>query len=81
MKRALNNDKSWDGCWDELGAIADNLHSPPPPPPPPQPTREQMEEALQHLIDMYGARVAGELTDEHLQTLQSGIAHYCEVQP
>jgi hypothetical protein len=40
-----------------------------------------MEEALQHLIDMYGARVAGESTDEHLQTLNAGIAHYCEVQP
>jgi hypothetical protein len=61
----------------DLSRIADNLHAPPPPPP----TREQMEEALQHLIDMYGARVAGESTDEHLQTLQSGIAHYCEVQP
>jgi len=33
MKRALDNDKSWDECWDELQAIADNLHSPPPPPP------------------------------------------------
>ncbi len=63
--------------WDRLGYIADNLHAPPPPPP----TRKQMEEALQHLIDMYGARVAGESTDEHLQTLQAGIAHYCEVQP
>ena len=61
----------------DLSRIADNLHAPPPPPP----TREQMEEALQHLIDMYGARVAGESTDEHLQTLQAGIAHYCEVQP
>ena len=61
--------------WDRLGAIADNLHDLPPPPP----TREQMEEALQHLIDMHGARVAGESTDEHLQTLRAGIAHYCKV--
>jgi len=63
--------------WDRLGAIANNLHALPPPPP----TREQMEEALQHLIDMYGARVAGESTDEHLQTLRAGIAHHCKVQP
>jgi hypothetical protein len=40
-----------------------------------------MEEALQHLIDMYGARVAGESTDELLQTLRAGIAHHCKVQP
>jgi hypothetical protein len=32
MAQALDNDKSWDGCWDELKAIADNLHSPLPPP-------------------------------------------------
>ena len=30
MKRVLDDDKSWDECWDELEAIADNLHSPPP---------------------------------------------------
>jgi len=60
-----------------LNCIADDLHALPPVPP----TREQMEEALQHLIDMYGARVAGELTDEHLQTLRAGIAHHCKVQP
>jgi hypothetical protein len=59
----------------DLEAIADNLHALPPP------TREQMEEALQHLIDMYGDRVAGESTDEHLQTLRAGIAHHCKVQP
>jgi hypothetical protein len=63
--------------WDRLGAIADNLHAPPPSPP----TREQMEEALQSLIDQYGARVAGEWTDANLQTLSAGIAHYCKVQP
>ena len=61
----------------DLSRIADNLHATPPPPP----TREQMEEALQHLINMYGARVAVESTNEHLQTLQAGIAHYCKVQP
>ena len=33
MKRALDNDKSWNECWDELEAIADNLQSPPPLPP------------------------------------------------
>jgi len=33
MKWALDDDKSWDECWEELEAIADNLHSPPPPPP------------------------------------------------
>ena len=33
MKRALDNDKNWNECWNELEAIADNLHSPPPPPP------------------------------------------------
>ena len=60
---------------DELEAIANNLHNPPPPPP----TREQMEQALQSLIDEYGARVAGEWTDAHLQTLSAGIAHYCFV--
>jgi hypothetical protein len=60
-----------------LNCIADNLHALPPPPP----TREEMEEALQHLIDMYGDRVAGESTDEHLQTLRAGIAHHCKVQP
>jgi hypothetical protein len=64
----------------DLLQIAQNLHDPLPPLPTP-PTREQMEEALQHLIDMYGARVAGELTDEHLQTLRAGIAHHCKVQP
>jgi hypothetical protein len=64
-------------CATELEAIADNLHALPPPPP----TREQMKEALQHLIDMYGDRVAGESTDEHLQTLRAGIAHYRKVQP
>ena len=31
MKQAWNND--WEECWDELKAIADNLHSPQPPPP------------------------------------------------
>lgn len=33
MKGAWDNDKSWDESWDELEAIADNLHSPSPPPP------------------------------------------------
>ena len=61
--------------YESLQAIANNLHSPPPPPP----TREQMEQALQSLIDEYGARVAGEWTDAHLQTLSAGIAHYCFV--
>ena len=60
-----------------LQDIAANLHTPPPP----LPTREQMEQALQSLIDQYGARVAGEWTDAHLQTLSAGIAHYCKVQP
>ena len=64
----------------DLLQIAQNLHDPLPPLPTP-PTREQMKEALQHLIDMYGARVARELTDEHLQTLRVCIAHYCKVQP
>ena len=58
----------------ELLPIADNLHALPP-------TREQMEDALQSLIDEYGDRVAGEWTDAHLQTLSAGIAHYCKVQP
>ena len=76
MKQACP-DKRGSCKWDRLGAIADNLHTPPPP----HPTREQMEDALQSLIDMYGARVAGEWTDAHLQTLKTGIAHHCKVQP
>ena len=71
---------TWHTIGGRLEAIAHNLHSPPPPPPPP-PTRDQMEQALQSLIDEYGARVAGEWTDAHLQTLSAGIAHYCKVQP
>jgi len=31
MKRALDNDKNWNECWNELEAIAANLHSPPRP--------------------------------------------------
>ncbi len=33
MKRALDKPGLWDESWDELKAIADNLHRPPPPPP------------------------------------------------
>ncbi len=40
-----------------------------------------MEDALQHLIDRRSVWRQGGSTDEDLQTLQAGIAHYCEVQP
>jgi hypothetical protein len=41
MKQATDHDL---GLWDELQAIADDLHSPPPPPPPP-PTLAQARAA------------------------------------
>ncbi len=34
MNQAFGKAGAWDECWDELNAIADNLHSPSPPPPP-----------------------------------------------
>jgi hypothetical protein len=76
MKQACP-DRQGSCKWDRLGYIADNLHAPPPPPP----TRKQMEDALQHLIDRRSVWRQGGSTDEDLQTLQAGIAHYCEVQP
>ena len=60
----------------DLLRIADNLHSSPPP----QPTREQMEAALNRLWQLLGCQ-PGSKGDEYMQTLRRGIAHHCKEQP
>ena len=58
--------------------MADNLHSPPPAPP----TREQMNEALQKLAmrphPFSNPSTYYSLVQEHLKTLQQGIAYHCK---
>lgn len=66
------------GVLKELRAIADSLHSPPPAPP----TREQMNEALQKLAmrphPFSNPSTYYSLVQEHLKTLQQGIAYHCK---
>ena len=58
----------------DLLTIADNLHALPPPPP----TREQMEAALQDLLQDCGG---DEWLYARLEILKAGIAHHCKEQP
>jgi hypothetical protein len=50
LREAMKRSESRYGLppWDNLAAIADNLHNPPPPPPPP-PTLAQAREAARQL--------------------------------
>ena len=59
-----------------LNRIADGLHALPPVPP----TREEMEDALQSLVDSLDCHPESQLAQE-AAILAAGIAHHCKVQP
>jgi hypothetical protein len=75
MKQA-SPDKRGSCKWDRLGAIADNLHSPPQAPP----TKEEMEAALCSLLGQITYHPKSQLAQE-AEILLAGIAHYCKEQP